>query len=238
VNAAGEESKSPALERRVREMSDGAGLNIIARLPEEQDSTPPPTSGKSVGEALRTLNTKAPHLQAKWRGGILLATYPTWFWDEDSKVPRAFANRLREALEKQDGVLQAEDLVEAARVMTRGQLKVLGKEMNALNHVEALYEPFALLHLNPTAARHVRSEQGLPFDARLRDLLVSNVHMRLALEQFTPTAIRFRREESEIRGMKSILMVFELRNPEGKWLAPYGFHQPLRSTGPPPATRP
>lgn len=58
----------------------------------------------------------------KWRSGILLAHYPTWFYGGEGRCTYALVKRLRASVQKKQGLLSLEDIVEPITTLSAAQI--------------------------------------------------------------------------------------------------------------------
>ncbi|NLH97935.1 MAG: hypothetical protein GX446_00425 [Chthonomonadales bacterium] len=156
------------LARRCAEISEHGDIPLIARVPRVRsflDAGSGPV-GRVLGPYLSDLRDtyQAAH---KWRHGILLVTYSSWFCqpEEVARPPWSQVKAIREAVKANDRTAMIEALLRAASVMTLQQLRVLEADWHAAGSLAVFQTPLATVHR----------------DADLRHTLVNKGEVRVRL---------------------------------------------------------
>ena len=195
------------LARRCMEVSEIGDVPLIARVPRGRsfrDAGASP-SGRALGAYLADLRDtyQAAH---KWRHGILLVTYSSWFCqaEELARPPWAAVKAIREAMKSSDGNAMIGALLLAASAMTLPQLGVLEADWPVAASIAMFQVPLAAVYR----------------DAELRHALASNGEVSVRLAPERPPAGRLGRSGlpggtasvristgKELMGNESVLVV-------------------------------
>jgi hypothetical protein len=127
---------APVLDHNIAQMAATEGVSFMAVVPDGDFSalsgvwvqTPVQTPMQNFDEAWRDSR----NLMHKWREGILLVSYPKWFYGDESQVPYKTVERLRTSLRKQNGLLSLEDLVDPVAALSPAQRISLRREFAPL----------------------------------------------------------------------------------------------------------
>ncbi len=221
-----EREAARALERRLTQLSEGAQLNLLARLPRIQSDAGPPY-GRKVKEYLEGLNRRAPYVHAKWRQGVLLLSYPAWFMEAGSpgeRAPWLVVRELKAAEERGKGILSLKDLARAASVLTEPQLRDLEDEYPAMVHVAAWRDLFVLLARSRRASERLVSPEGIAV-AELQSVLPDPASRRLREVLQNPRAAALRLTGHVDRGQEpaTAAVRLEVLSSEGRVIGGGGF---------------
>ncbi len=210
--------QSRALEVRLKQLADYTPLPIIARLPHDAVHDP----GSPLAATLRTyvanLQEQPPRFLVKWRNGILLADYPSWFHDEDYLVPLQIVKQLRKSASEHDGYLTMVDILEAAQILSPAQLRRLGDEFPAMFGVAELREILVTLCPTKAALSQLDSAAGIPLSDRLIAALGSNLYFKGAIERGSYRAITIQTKEHLDRKPPVKEHLLGLTTLDGKWI--------------------
>ena len=152
--------------------SKAAQVPLMARLPHDLDETinvgtiSQLPAAKTIGALLEGVGKRPVNLQHKWRGGVLLLTCQNWFMDEseDSRLPWAEAQRLRDAEAAGDGFLSLGELAHAAAVLNVAQMHRLGAWFPVLNNAADWHDFLAFYDKTPEYRARVLSAKGDAFE--------------------------------------------------------------------------
>ncbi len=164
-----EDKAEPVLERRLRQAAERVPFSVMARLPAGARADPVLGNGRqghprTVREFLDRLHEPTLYLQRKWRSGILLLTYPSWFLSEggNAAMPYQEVRKLREAEAKGKGFLTLDALCAAAATLSEGQLLKLAAEFPVMSQVAYWRGLLGLRHQSKRTAERLESTRGLP----------------------------------------------------------------------------
>lgn len=222
--------KNRVLEQRLGQMAEAAPLSLMARLPSHQNNDPGPPYNQTVRAFLMRLEEKAPYLHHKWHAGVLLLTYPGWFWDEEKRAPWALVRRLRKTEAAGGGFLSLDDLFTVADVLSKAQLERLTDEFPVMEHVIYWQGLFRLCHRSRQAANSLRSDKGLPLTANVVSVLRSETHLHPYLANGTALAVRLVEEQLKDSDPPSRRFMIGLVTTNQKWIPVMGFDYSARST--------
>lgn len=156
--AARQRQRLPFLHRALLEVSERSGVPIMARLPDDRTSLPGGLAvdrGATVGQYLAALDRSYPALAKKWRSGVLLVSYHSWFVrDEDvHRPPWRIVKRVREAARRNDGMVPLAELVAAATDMSPQQLQALASDWPAASGLLAIRDVLEGVRRDASALR-------------------------------------------------------------------------------------
>jgi hypothetical protein len=228
ASGSGEPVKGHFLERRFGELAKSVPFSILARLPAFQDDDPGRLANGNVGEILRRLSEDPFCLDHKWRSGMLLISYPTWFLDETKTVPLVIAREIKRREVNGGGLLTADDLFWAATKLSSEQLQSLSRELQELGHVAFWHDLFAFCGHSKGAASRIRLKSGLGLTEQLVAMLQPNEYMKSALENEDAVSIRLTQEDHS-EGTASREITLGIVTSSRKWVPVLGFVYPKRT---------
>ena len=226
------------LRHRLLDITDAPGVSLIARLPQLSggSSWDPASEGPApLGAYLDRFGGHPGYLQRKWRGDILLVTYPAWPLDEEQQVPRWIVERLR-AAKSAGGVLPLSELIHAAGALSREQLRILGRDFAVMNNVASHYGILSFAY-RANLASQLQAESGLPLTPEVARAVMADEHGGLIrfLQDGSAKAVRMTAELGSTGGRVTfgvILRDGRWRRYRGLWFIPV---KPLQKTNPPPS---
>ncbi|MCW3099672.1 MAG: hypothetical protein JWL77_5290 [Chthonomonadaceae bacterium] len=170
-------SRVPVLDYNIAAAATIEGVSFIAVVPEHPTGGDVPliTPGKTPDQYFSAMwNGKM--LMHKWRDGILLVHYPQWFYGDEALCSYGLVKRLRIRLQKQDGLLSLEDIVEPATTLSDAQLShfteefpYLGAQISSTDDIRA--QKSAALCAFYQRYPKALSERGLLIDLKMRAFL-------------------------------------------------------------------
>jgi hypothetical protein len=117
----------------------------------------------------------------KWRDGILLVSYPAWFYGDDGAIPYETTKRLRASARKQNGLLTLEDIAGPITTLSAVQRKRLSVEFPPIGTpgdfpaMPSRPMPFSVRPMADISAFYMRYPQALneavPVDAEMQAFL-------------------------------------------------------------------
>jgi hypothetical protein len=175
-------NRAPLLDRTIAQLAATEQVSFMAVVPEYYHDSMSGPLGKTPTQYFTELWT-TPELMHKWRENILLVTDPKWFYGDEAQYPYGTVKRLRASLQKQNGLLSLEDIVEPITTLSTEQMDYLTEEFpfSGIRKVELtgasrrVVEPLpqAMLSLCALYRRYpkVWSKQGLRIDLKMQALL-------------------------------------------------------------------
>jgi hypothetical protein len=224
---------SALLKQRLSELSYGAPLSLIARLPRvsgaSNDAGPP--SNRVVKEFLSVVEDGPIPIQTKWRGSILLLTHPGWFETEANVVPFSMVMHLRKSLEAHGGLLPLSELYAAADKLSFLQLRDLRYEFPVMDGVSLWQPVLAPLNRSAQLAARLQDKAGLPLTNDTLAVLKSMKYDQFGGKLNDETAAAFRMIVKEKEGAREVS--FYLYDRESRFMAGVGFMQTVNPKKPP-----
>ncbi|MFN3648154.1 MAG: hypothetical protein ACK47B_01135 [Armatimonadota bacterium] len=241
-------STDDALARRLDELADAAPLDYLALLPRRRHPDPGSPRANVVEEFLDRL-----YLQRKWRGDLLLLTYPTWFTleGEEGNPPWSLVKSLRDAevgaakgerpdegtiaelraREKEGGGwLTLRHLAWAAATLTEQQLTRLAEEFPVMANVAQARPFLAVLHHSAPLRTRLASARGVGME-QFRAAVGTPLRPDLQRLLSTPggTAVRIRETEAEANGVPVRRISIEILGRGGRVVGGFNFTHRMRS---------
>jgi hypothetical protein len=201
------------LDTRLIQLAKGASISIITLLPFSQGSDPGDPTG-TVRVFLSTLRNQSLSPICKWRGSVLLVTYPKWFMDDndDLAVPYRI---IHSYLSAGDGFVSMSAAIGLFSSVTRHQASELAQEYRALRGLLMLFPVFAMAKQSP----EITSADGMRLDAEKRDVLHAcpQFSRSAALVDETAISIRLRQIDEVVDGKRRLNIVAELLVSDKQW---------------------
>lgn len=153
---------------RLRQAADGTEVSFLARLSQDQRHDIGAPYGGSLGRYLARVRGSNPYLDHKWRGSILLVSYPAWYMiDTDAVKPSwAVARDLRRVEKASGGVLPVSAMDMAASRLNTAQVERLSADFPVMKGVALWHEFFAFRGRFPHLAREMEGRGMLLRDLR------------------------------------------------------------------------
>ena len=157
LNALIQSGKQPPMarwgERRLGQVSEGAGVSTLGRLPivQNEDEMGLPF-GRSVADCLEKLTAKNDYM-TKWRDHILLVNYPTWYEEDGFVAPYRLIKQLRGAQKRGGGTLPFADFAMAVNRMENDSLDLLALEFPLFHRAGDARPMCKLFELYPELVR-------------------------------------------------------------------------------------
>ncbi|MCX6361710.1 MAG: hypothetical protein NT029_18040 [Armatimonadetes bacterium] len=141
----GVDPREPPTTRRLLELSGAVPDSLLARLPVSEMHDPGVPVGRPLSEFLQQLAETPPCLRHKWRRGVLLLAYPSWFRQAEERFspPWTSVKRLREASRSLPSPLPVAELCAAAAAMGPDHLMALAREFPVMSAVSRWRGVFA-----------------------------------------------------------------------------------------------
>lgn len=153
-------NKTAPPDHNIAQLAAMKGVSFMAVLPSE------PWAGFPIHAAYmpRLLFSEAAQgsvpLMHKWRDGVLLVSYPGWFYGDPGQVSYSTIARLRDRLQAQNGLLSLQDLIEPVAGLSEVQRRRLSAEFPPLR------PEFIRDRILAFRNRFPQVEQGIPFDEK------------------------------------------------------------------------
>ncbi|MCW3053520.1 MAG: hypothetical protein JWN14_2690 [Chthonomonadales bacterium] len=119
---------APLPDRNIAQLADARNASFMAVVP---GTTPFPLlspTGDTIAQCFDDAWKRTPHLMHKWHEGILLVSYPSWFYGNAGAVSYDTLKRLRTSARKQNGLLSLEDIAEPITTLSAAQRRKLSAE--------------------------------------------------------------------------------------------------------------
>lgn len=155
----------PLIHLRLGELARSAPLPLIALLPDDVVFDIGLPYGQTVQAILDRATAGRGELMYKWRHNMLLVSYPTWFLNDEGKLPYAVVKELHRA--EEDGFVPTRPLADACVRMTTGQWVVLCATTPALEEMQGARDLLIFCAQN----RGVTRPGGVPLTDEVKDTL-------------------------------------------------------------------
>ena len=168
--------KAPRLDRNIAQLAATEGVSFLAVLPEEPVAGFPIETAKTPRLLFWEAGQHGQPLMHKWRNGVLLVSYPGWFYGDETQYPYRVVAHLRASLQKQERLLSLQDILEPVNALTEKQRWRLSAEFPPVRpsvKMDAICTFYS---------RYPNAEQGVPFDQNLRSVLQDLRFGSVALE--------------------------------------------------------
>jgi len=145
---AGPGGQVPFIHRCLMECAARSAVPVIGRLPYEHATLPgglPVERGVSLGRYIAVLGESYAALRCKWRQGILLVGYHSWFVRDEElyRAPWRIVHRLRNAAAARGGMVPPAEVARAAAEMSPMQLRALADDWPSASSVLCLQTALA-----------------------------------------------------------------------------------------------
>jgi hypothetical protein len=215
------------LEIRLLQMAQGSGVPILMILPATNLVDPGDPSGHTVRDTIESAKKRFPKPMFKWRNGVLLASYPQWFVEEDGSIPYALAKKY---LNEPNLPISLKNMVNLMVAITDRQAFELSLENAAVK---------SALEIRPLLILASRYPQLVsPAGMRMTPSLVNDLTKVAKISQHpsflngTLKAIRLVQIDEKVDGKASIAMRTEIQTDTKAWISLGGFIQIPRSSTP------
>lgn len=169
---------TPILDHDVAQLAATEGVSFLAVIPEDVGFQMPRAFGKTPEQYFAELWKDEPYLMHKWRDGIMLLSYPTWFYGDDAQYAYGTVKRLRKSLKQQDGLLSLKDVAEPATTLKQAQLKRLSEEFPAFQNAPLMAPVCDFYRHYPKS----QSDNGITVDLKIQAFLTDSKLWPTALE--------------------------------------------------------
>ncbi len=150
-----------ALARRLEQVSQGARVPLVARIPEDETQSVPRLSepwGSALKEYWKQLWNQ--DLMVKWREGVLIVSTTSWP-NEDPPIPNRLLVKLRkDAIPGR--ILPMDTLITVAEALTKPQLERIEREFPVMKEVAIWRGIFLLFNRFPELAKGTGRKDSIP----------------------------------------------------------------------------
>jgi hypothetical protein len=174
LREARDKDKFPDLSTDIHDFGEDNKISFLAHLPKETGGQRISQAKKTVGILLDSWVTHAPEVVHKWRGNILLLSYPKWFTEDSDKdnIPYAVVKQFRQWHEAGE-VPTLADLCRLATSVSESDIPSLGKVLIPFRFVGTTKDVLRWAGRSPENMEAIQSVTGVPVNRELREALKS-----------------------------------------------------------------
>jgi hypothetical protein len=216
-----------AIELRLIQTAQGAGISMIAILPRKQDTDPGDPVNRPVQDILEKTGKSSLRPIYKARDGFLMVCYPSWFLEDDKAIPYSL---VKKHLRGKDGLIPLVNMASLMSAITDAQAKELALDYPAIEAAMELRPLFRLYSKFP----QIITSAGLQLNPRIMEqiMAVPKLAAKPGLVDGTATALRLVQINVEADGLHSIAIRPEVLIAGKGWVSLGGFIQiPKKATG-------
>lgn len=158
----------PSFDLLLTEFADAQNASYIAIVPEDTSDSTTLSVGKPIKQCFEDLRLRT-GLMHKWRNGVLLLNYPSWFYGDDGLYPYDIVKRLREnSRRRNDGrPLMLAEIADPIITLNDAQMKRLAKEFPQVEYNKTMRPIFVFYKKYP----HTHSEDGMAVDLNMLSVM-------------------------------------------------------------------
>lgn len=211
----GPELMSQILDTRLCQLEKGSSIPVITLLPWTQGHDPgDPAAYSTVSGYLNKLKTQTLSPMYKWRGPVLVVTYPEWFMEDNDDLAVPY-QLIRSYLSSSDHFVRLIDMVGIFSGVTLHQANDLAQEYRAIRALVALYPICMVARRSP----EITSADGMRLDADKTALLRAYPQFARssALADGSAASLRLRQETGMLEGRQTLVIRAELLVADKRW---------------------